>query len=412
LITTESGQKVERCQLRVPRQTKTLTPDDQGQITWRVSEKRLLELADASNRVPFRFAPALATGLLPQRRSIDIADLIGNSHLSITLKQGTRVSGQVLCRTDAQPATGVWVNLWPQTVSPNQINTVAARRLRTDSAGHWETVIPSVDSIVAVGGRVPGYRLTDLDELATDPTLFGRMSQRIRVAPGTETIEVPPFLVDRIPPRKIIVRRDSAPVAGADVRATRLQTFPNPQGIIVDFFPSLGSSGRTDDSGQFLLQLERTDWVGGFVQTSFSTEDQSFIGKAEILPDSVDPIMIDLEPPWVITGRILDQGKPISGQRVALMGKLYTRPLGDEIEASMRERLSRWRSMSQDRTNDRGEYTFHVHPSVDHRIAVVLGDPPTRMVTANAELTKTDEHRYRFGDLDMADLRPAEHATR
>ncbi len=286
----------------------------------------MLSTDEASTDENGRFAVATSkTGPFRVRASRDgyadsaVENVAPEVPVDIVLEQHGRLSGRVVTSAGTAPGAGGRVTAQPVDAPPNFQQAMLG--LGDGSAGG--PVAPDgVFSLEAPAGRVEVRVLV--------PGFAPASSAAIDLAPGEHEDDIEIVIsVGAVLHGKITAPGSVAGASGARVRVELVTD--DPTAVFARMMPQLFGSARnsvmTDDDGQWeIAHLE-----AGVYAVTASHDEHAPSGTLEVTVarDEVRPVRtIALSVPASVSGRILDEGKPVGGMTVQLMS--VTSPLAQK----------------------------------------------------------------------------------
>lgn len=294
----------------------------------KVDENRMLlstaeflrESVDQEGRVELIVDFPFESGLLPIKQKTRADHLIADHSLRFVAEKGIRLTGRIISRDDGTGVSPAWVT-WHR--NENEI-VATLHEASVGKAGHWKMVVPPEEAYLTVAGQMVGMDLGSVDRLNTEPAFRKRFTQRVEFG-GAEDITVPDFEIERIAERIVtVVDAEGLPVKNVAVSATCIETVVS-EGKTYLIPQSLAETNRTGADGQCKLRLTRSKWEHGELKaTEVLIDDEGRVAprvkacKSVIVPVSTNPIKLVLRDLWVVTGRVLIDGKPATDVDVAL----------------------------------------------------------------------------------------------
>ncbi|QDV45954.1 Regulatory protein BlaR1 [Stieleria neptunia] len=298
--------------------------------------------SDDNGQVQFIARFPFESGLLPRSYAVPAESVIDRRELRLQAQHGIRASGRVVRKDDGTGIANAQV-CWHRQAGRIEDSLL---RSTTDAQGEWRMVIPKEKGYLSVVGSSPGLNFLTIDQFNVESSRQRQLTQAIDARDLFE-IRVPEFQIQSIPARWVtVVDTNGSPVEGAWVQCQFIETLDRDHRTY-HLSQTLAESAKTGPDGRCSLVLRRSAWEHGTVSVMKTDyEDASprprfTAAQATINPNSNAPIKLVLRDPWLVSGRVMLDGKPATGLHAGLTTRLIgsgdfgqfktdTVPIGDD----------------------------------------------------------------------------------
>ncbi|QDT11354.1 carboxypeptidase regulatory-like domain-containing protein [Planctomycetes bacterium K23_9] len=391
-VVDESGQPIAGAHVQKQSTVMTAKTDSDGQFQWPIAKlsmsKYSRSASHADAEVSF-LASVPSEPYIHQASYFSTSDLLAGRPQTIVLKRGCELTGKVICKQTGQGVPGIRVAaaLTGLGYTPPMAMT------RTNSKGVYRIVSPIGRLRIGVGGPIAGYAVPPFDwsklQSANDPLNASPLVRDIDVT-GKTQFDLADFSVNALPSIQVLVLDpDEKPVANAIVHAYYQRQYENHQ---FGGERSLAPIETTGKDGTCRMLPNRDDWKLGVIRVQAKIEGASFHGHSTMSRDDRERIPVKMKQGWLLTGRVLKDGKPAHNVNVRL------RRHNNKGAATFRG-MTQYQEMGITTTDRDGNYQFEVAP--DERYSISTDDPGSWRRKLAYRSTPLDEHHYHFNDIEF-----------